>query len=487
MSLKVKNIMYVSFLFIIDVLIVASIYMKIYFSDNSIDELLFCLKFESSDSDFTPLFAALKVMFPYIIVLFIIFLVIFYNSSFFGFKKSDRLLKITYNRKASSIFLLIVALIVFVFSFDVVKYIYYKNISSDFISNNYVSPNKENITFNEKRNLIYIVLESFESTLLDLDNGGSFGYSIIPEMDKLVNEDDVITFKSDNGKIGSRVIDGASFTSASLIASSTGLPFKYSVFHTYDENNFLSGIYNLGDLLYDNGYHNELISAATTNFGGLNYYYKNHGKYDILDISRYSDYGLSLEEIDKGPWGFNDNYMYESAKKRLEVLSKDDKPFNLTMIGIDTHFPDGFSGEYTLNRFDDSYSNAYATESYLLYNFINWIREQEFYKDTTIVVTGDHLSMQNSFFKDIKKGDRYAFVCYINAVNNPINKENRIYTALDTYPTILGAMGVDIKDNRLGLGVNMFSEEKTLAEKYGYSYVDKELQKKSKFYFETIK
>lgn len=487
MSEKVKDVIYVIFLFIIDVLIVASIYMKLYFPDNSIDELLFNLMFESSDSDFTPLFAALKVTLPYIIVLFIVFLVIFYSSSFFGIKKNDILLKIIYNRKVSSIFLLIVTFIVFVFSFDVVKYIYYKNVSSDFISDNYVSPNKENIIFNEKRNLIYIVLESFESTLLNSSNGGSFSYSIIPEVDKLVNEDDVITFKSDKGKIGSSVIDGASFTSASLIANSTGLPFKYSIFHIYDENNFLSGIYGLGDLLYDNGYNNELISAATTNFGGLNYYYKNHGKYDIIDISGYSDYGLSFKDSDKGPWGFNDNYMYESAKERLKVLSKDDKPFNLTMIGIDTHFPNGFSGEYTLNSFDDSYSNAYATESYLLYNFIDWVREQEFYKDTTIVVIGDHLSMQKSFFKDIKKEDRYAFVCYINAVNNPINKENRIYTALDTYPTILGAMGVDINGNKLGLGVNMFSEEKTLAEKYGYSYVDKELQKKSKFYFETIK
>lgn len=48
-------------------------------------------------------------------------------------------------------------------------------------------------------------------------------------------------------------------------------------------------------------------------------------------------------------------------------------------------------------------------------------------------------------------------------------------------------MGVDINGNKLGLGVNMFSEEKTLAEKYSFSYVDKELQKKSNFYFETIK
>lgn len=183
------------------------------------------------------------------IVLFIILIFIFYSKSFIGFKKNDRLLKITHNRKISVICLLSITFIVFVFSFDVIEYIYYKNVSSDFISDNYVIPDKGNITFNKKRNLIYIVLESFESTLLNSNNGGSFNYSIIPEVDKLVNEDDVITFKSDNGKIGSRVIDGASFTSASLIANSTGLPFKYSMFHTYNEDDFLSGIYGLGDLL----------------------------------------------------------------------------------------------------------------------------------------------------------------------------------------------------------------------------------------------
>lgn len=58
MNEKIKDIMYLIFLFIIDVLIVASIYMKVYFPDVSIDELLFNLMFESTDSDFTPLFAA---------------------------------------------------------------------------------------------------------------------------------------------------------------------------------------------------------------------------------------------------------------------------------------------------------------------------------------------------------------------------------------------------------------------------------------------
>ena len=34
----------------------------------------------------------------------------------------------------------------------------------------------------------------------------------------------------------------------------------------------------------------------------------------------------------------------------------------------------------------------------------------------------------------------------------------------DTYPTVVSALGGNIKGDRLGLGVNLFSSEKTLAE-----------------------
>ena len=53
---------------------------------------------------------------------------------------------------------------------------------------------------------------------------------------------------------------------------------------------------------------------------------------------------------------------------------------------------------------------------------------------------------------------------------------------MDMYPTILASMGVQIEGERLGLGTNLFSGEKTLVEELGYDYVDKELRKKSDFY-----
>ena len=43
-----------------------------------------------------------------------------------------------------------------------------------------------------------------------------------------------------------------------------------------------------------------------------------------------------------------------------------------------------------------------------------------------------------------------------------------------------------IKGDRLALGTNLFSDEPTLLEKYGVDYVEEELKKNSKFYYDNI-
>ena len=57
---------------------------------------------------------------------------------------------------------------------------------------------------------------------------------------------------------------------------------------------------------------------------------------------------------------------------------------------------------------------------------------------------------------------------------------------MDLYPTTLGALGAKIEGNRLALGTNLFSDEKTLIEKYGLTYVNDELSKNSRFYDNNI-
>ena len=57
---------------------------------------------------------------------------------------------------------------------------------------------------------------------------------------------------------------------------------------------------------------------------------------------------------------------------------------------------------------------------------------------------------------------------------------------MDYFPTILASIGVKIEGERLGLGTNLFSDEQTLIEKYGYDEVNSNLSKYSKFYIDSI-
>lgn len=471
--MKNNNIYKLIFLIIIVFLIGCFCYLPIYYPNTDLDQLLFAASYGLSNSDFTPFYDAFFRLLPIFISLFIVFYVLLFKS-----KLKDYF-------KKCSIVLIIFTILFGLYSFDLFSYIYYKFSSSDFIEKNYVNPKDVEISFPEKKNLIMIVLESFESTIADSDNGGSFKYNLIPEISKLNKEKDVTYFKTSDNKYGMKMIDGATYTTASLITNTSGVPFKYYTSSHIRENKFLNGSYTLGDLLYDNGYNNELISAADTNFGEVNNFFTTHGKYNIIDINSYKHNNLTISDNDLIDWGFNDNYLYETAKKRLNILTKKSEPFNLTLVGIDTHFPKGYLTNYTINKYNNQYENVYATEDILVTDFINWIKNQDYYKDTVIVVLGDHLSMEYNFFKDININNRYVYISYINGIDE--NNDNvRFYSALDTYPTVLGAMGATIEGNQLGLGVNMYSNKKTLMEKYGFNKLNNELKKKSTFYEKEI-
>lgn len=58
---------------------------------------------------------------------------------------------------------------------------------------------------------------------------------------------------------------------------------------------------------------------------------------------------------------------------------------------------------------------------------------------------------------------------------------NREFGHFDIFPTILDSLGVNIKNNRLGLGVDLVSKEKTLLENKE-DFDLKDLSKKSKIY-----
>lgn len=365
---------------------------------------------------------------------------------------------------------------------DVDGYLTSQGTYSEFVDNNYVDPAEVSISFPEqKRNLIYIFLESMETTYADIKDGGGFDEDVIPELTKTAQENE--DFSGEDQAInGAYMMSGTTWTMGAMFAHTSGLPLNISIgSNDMDtQESFFPGAVTLGDILQEQGYSQRLLIGSDATFGGRRLYFTEHGNYDIVDY-RYAVENGWIPEDYYVWWGYEDAYLFEFAKEQLRDLSSQEEPFNLTMLTVDTHFEDGYVCEKCEDTYgDDQYANVMACSSKQIEEFIQWIQEQDFYENTTIVLAGDHLTMDSDFCEDVSYDyERKTYVSYINSASEPEMNTSRTYTTFDHFPTTLAALGAQIEGNRLGLGTNLFSTEETLVERYGIDYENQELEKRS--------
>ena len=377
---------------------------------------------------------------------------------------------------------------------DVKEYLVSQKKESHFIEQNYVDPRTTKITFpDKKRNLIYIYLESMESTFASKGDGGGLDFNCIPELTTLAEEN---TNFSNSDKLGGGYpAYGGTWTMAGIFSQTSGIPIKNSE-QTDDVNatlaeqsSFSSQARNLEDILADEGYNQCFMIGSDATFGGRRAYFESHGKgqTEICDYNTAKENGQIPEDYYVW-WGYEDQKLFANAQEKLTELSSKDEPFNFTMLTVDTHFEDGYVCEQCQNEFgDNQYANVMACSSRQVDAFVKWIQQQPFYENTTIVISGDHLTMDSDFCNDVSEDyERSVYNVFINlpeGLDTSFEKtHNREFATLDMFPTTLAAMGVTIEGDRLALGVNLFSDEQTLTEQYGRKDLDKELMKKSKFY-----
>lgn len=365
------------------------------------------------------------------------------------------------------------------------NYLKNRNTESNFIEEEYVDPMDVAVVFPEqKRNLIYIFLESMETTYSDVDDGGAFDENVIPELTEIAqtNED----FSGIDPKLnGGYSLEGTTWTMGAMFAQTSGLPLNLSISaNDMDtQDSFFPGITTLGDILSDAGYTQTLLIGSEAQFGGRKLYFQEHGNYEMEDYGYAIENGLIPSDY-KVWWGYEDQKLFEFAKEKLLRLSQGDEPFNLTMLTVDTHFEDGYVCEQCPTEYDTQYSNVMACSSRQVGEFLKWIQQQDFYENTTIVISGDHPTMDSDYCAEIDQEgnyDRRVFTAYINAAAYAQDQQERTYSTFDNFPTTLAALGVQIDGDRLGLGTNLFSGKQTLLEKFGKSKVNAELKKKSEF------
>ncbi len=373
-------------------------------------------------------------------------------------------------------------------SFEVVDYYKTRVAQTKLYDEYYVMPDSVKIKAPaKKKNLIYIYIESLETTYASSEDGGAQSDNYIPNLTKLANDN--ISF-SDSDKLGGfHSTQGTGDTMEALFGTTSGTPYSLDTQanQMLEQGSFMTGITSLGDILLENGYTQEFLCGSDSDLAGKKTYFETHGNYYVFDLytAREKDYIADDYFV---WWGYEDRILYEIAKDEVLRLAAEDEPFNFTMLTADSHHIDGYVCKECDKEYENVTANVMKCADTLLGNFIEWCKKQDFYDDTVIIISGDHPRMDNSLVAGVGNYDRTVYNCFINTGKTNLVEltDNRIFTPMDMFPTTLSALGFEIEGDRLALGTDLFSDTPTLAEEKGFEWLDAEISKTSLFYYDVF-
>ncbi len=492
-----KNIAAGVFFFITNIVIVAFGWKLIYFNTVDMSAMIFQLKVPLGGADATNFYSLFIGMLVGGILMLVSEMTILERL----LKKCERTKEkgkfITFFQKHYSLIvglLMGVVIIVVLLLLRFPQYVIRQMTNSTFYDDYYVDPEQvEIIAPEKKRNLVYIYLESMEIAYSDIQHGGICKKDLMPELTELAVSGINFMPAGSDSLNGALMMTGMTYTMGSLVAQTSGtpaiLPIAQNAMGKADYQEFLPGLYTIGEVLRKNGYQLCFLIDSSIEFSGCDIYVGTHGNYDVRDYNYYLKNG-TLPEGYKEWWGFEDEKLFAYAKEEIQRMYEQDEPFCLTMMTMDTHFTDGYKCRLCGDEFPEQYSNVIACSSRQVSEFVTWLSEQPFYDDTTIVLVGDHPTMDSEFISSRsgykRNMKRKSYLSILNSATEYTLNRKREFTQLDMYPTTLTAMGFTVVGDKLGIGVNLFSDTPTVLEQFGFNEMKKQLEMHSRFYDANI-
>lgn len=295
---------------------------------------------------------------------------------------------------------------------------------------------KKNVIAAPGKNLVWIYMESLERIYWD----PKVFPGLTPNLDRLRKQG--LDFS------GFETFSGANYTMAGLFASQCGVPLFTSAFagldrvagNNTDISTFHPKVACFGDVLHDAGYTQIYMGGAPIQFSNKDLFFHLHGYDEALGLQQ-----LEAEAGGKLPesgWGLYDSVLFKLALDRYRELEAERKPFNLSMLTLDTHPPDGRPSpdcpRYAANG--NSMLQAVHCTDYLLGKFIDALSKQPDWKNTVVVIMSDHLMMRNDAESLYPKGyHRQPALLVLNAGQGV--RPARMYH-MGIAPTLLDLMSV---------------------------------------------
>ena len=308
----------------------------------------------------------------------------------------------------------------------------------------------------KNKNLIIIQLESFQNCFINVKFNGQ---EITPNLNKLIKNDSIY-FNNYYQQIGVGKTADAEFISMHSIHGVT----SSSVYDEYPKNYY----YGLPKILKEEGYTTNVLHGYKDEFYNRNVVYPNIG-YDKYYSEEY------FENLKKFGWGVVDEEFY---KLSVEYMQSFKQPFFSYLISLSTHLPyeiDRSIMKFDAGKYNDTDAGKYVINinysDYAVGQLINALEKEPFYKNSIIVLYGDHHGMtmydkkSNYIMKEIL-GREYNYsdmmqmplIIHVPGLSHSKTIE-RIGGQIDFLPTIMNLMGID-KSRTYYMGEDLLNPDK---------------------------
>ena len=263
----------------------------------------------------------------------------------------------------------------------------------EYIQQHYAKPNPEYFGMAKGRNIIYIHLESFQQFLIDYKlKVDDKEYEVTPFLNSLYHSKETFAFSNVFNQVkAGKTSDAETMIETGLFGLNQGsFMVNYGGTNTQQAAPFI---------LSKNGYNSSAVFHGNAgSFWNRNTAYKQWGYNYFFDASYFTKQNSS----NSFQYGLNDKYMLKDSIKYLERLQQ---PFYTKFITVSNHYPytTSLSGDdlgFPLAKTQDETINGYfATANYLdssIKAFFDYLKESGLYKNSIIVLYGDHYGISNS-------------------------------------------------------------------------------------------
>lgn len=348
-----------------------------------------------------------------------------------------------------------------------IENLYFVDNKNDFFKDNYKLP--QNITFpNGKKNIVIVALESYEHTFYEANKDYTpFSYELI---------------KNNNGNVNMFQAYGTAPTIMALSSWFFGVPQKTFIskknFNTLFDNSF-PNVISIFDILKNNGYELSLINGTEAHFTNKDLLFKTHGFTKIKDMIYFINNGYLVDE-NRGVWGFGDNFVFDRAIEEFIQNKNSHNPFVMLIENVDTHE----SQKYPFEQKYGDVRDAWLHTDKALEKFINNLKVIGL-DNTAVVIVGDHMLAKLPFEWREKRSIYNVFLGDVPKI--PEHKKYELFSAIDMAPTFLHLAGAAWENNQFGIGISLFSDNKTIGEIMGIENFNTAISKYSNFYIDLMK